>query len=649
MALASAAVAERIRRWREQRGWTARQLADECARAGLPALTRSTIAKIESGVRKSVSAEEVATLARVFGVTPAALLGTELDNVTPEPATDDLARRTQIVVDIAEFTRQIDTDQLALRTGLLDVLRQALDEAGIDWESSHIEDRGDGVLILPKVTPQASNAAALPDRLGAALRRYNATHSSNARLRLRIAMNKGAVQSGAYGFTGSELNKVFRLLDARVLKDAMAESDGVLGLVVSDEFYRDVIASDPTAQPADYRPTDVAVKEFSESAWIRVVRSESRTTLFDQASERWLAGLLRTDQFADAGAAYRVAAGWQPPPVAGDDPMTLFEAAAQFNAGPSGVPPALLFVSCLATQAPPRLAAELRSWARLQATRLQVAEQLDAMEPELARLLDRELRAEASLTFQIDLDPIDPDLNVVTVWRELGESGQRRVADIVCRAAELSHRVSELVVDAEASWPSTTTAVRLEFLLPRALLDLPVDRWASDPADPMSMPLGVNYQVSVRSLDRMRRADWHRKWRYRWETLATHQIAVPLPDDVVLAAGSGEVQRLGATLAARQERVAVLLTPPPNALVELDAVRAGVAAGVPVMLWHRGSRPFEETVSELHRLVTRPGDLRENVRLLRAEAFMAGSTATSIGNDLTLMWDDPHRLIPVAA
>jgi len=62
-------VAERIRSIRTGRRWSAQRLADECAREGMPSLTRGAIAKIESGVRKSVTADEVAVLARVLGVT----------------------------------------------------------------------------------------------------------------------------------------------------------------------------------------------------------------------------------------------------------------------------------------------------------------------------------------------------------------------------------------------------------------------------------------------------------------------------------------------------------------------------------------------------------------------------------------------------
>jgi tetratricopeptide (TPR) repeat protein/transcriptional regulator with XRE-family HTH domain len=67
-------IADNIRDLRVQRRWSARRLAEECARVGATSLTRGTIAKIESGVRKHVTADELAVLSRVLGVSPSALL-----------------------------------------------------------------------------------------------------------------------------------------------------------------------------------------------------------------------------------------------------------------------------------------------------------------------------------------------------------------------------------------------------------------------------------------------------------------------------------------------------------------------------------------------------------------------------------------------
>jgi transcriptional regulator with XRE-family HTH domain len=67
-------IGERVRSLRRQRRWTAQRLADECARVGQPSLTRGTLAKIESGVRKSVTADEVVALAHSLGVAVSDLL-----------------------------------------------------------------------------------------------------------------------------------------------------------------------------------------------------------------------------------------------------------------------------------------------------------------------------------------------------------------------------------------------------------------------------------------------------------------------------------------------------------------------------------------------------------------------------------------------
>ncbi len=59
---------------RLERRWSARRLSEACEELGEPSLTRATIAKIESGLRKTLRPGEVAVLAQVFGVSPGDLL-----------------------------------------------------------------------------------------------------------------------------------------------------------------------------------------------------------------------------------------------------------------------------------------------------------------------------------------------------------------------------------------------------------------------------------------------------------------------------------------------------------------------------------------------------------------------------------------------
>lgn len=69
-----AAVSSAVARLRKRQGWTADDLATECARLGMPSLNRSVIANIESGRRKSVTVDELCCLAFALDVAPIHLL-----------------------------------------------------------------------------------------------------------------------------------------------------------------------------------------------------------------------------------------------------------------------------------------------------------------------------------------------------------------------------------------------------------------------------------------------------------------------------------------------------------------------------------------------------------------------------------------------
>lgn len=69
-------IANRVKRLRASKGWSAQRLADECTRIGDgKALTRNTITKIETGHRQAVKVEELTVLARALGVTLDVLTG----------------------------------------------------------------------------------------------------------------------------------------------------------------------------------------------------------------------------------------------------------------------------------------------------------------------------------------------------------------------------------------------------------------------------------------------------------------------------------------------------------------------------------------------------------------------------------------------
>lgn len=68
------AVRGTVAKLRKRQGWTAEDLAKECAQLGMPALNRSVIANIESGRRKYVTVDELCCLAYALDVAPVHLL-----------------------------------------------------------------------------------------------------------------------------------------------------------------------------------------------------------------------------------------------------------------------------------------------------------------------------------------------------------------------------------------------------------------------------------------------------------------------------------------------------------------------------------------------------------------------------------------------
>ena len=66
----------RIRQARQQRDWTAKELADQCAAAGAPQITPTVITNLETRRRKTreITLDEVLVLAHVLDVPPLQLM-----------------------------------------------------------------------------------------------------------------------------------------------------------------------------------------------------------------------------------------------------------------------------------------------------------------------------------------------------------------------------------------------------------------------------------------------------------------------------------------------------------------------------------------------------------------------------------------------
>jgi class 3 adenylate cyclase len=177
-------------------------------------------------------------------------------------------------VDVAGFTdheRDAEVQQY-MRRALFAILTQAFEASQLGWDNCQREDRGDGVLvIIPAGMPSATVVDPLLDRIRTGLRHHNRLSADVARIRLRAAIHSGQVHRDEHGVTGAALHHLFRLLDAPVLKNALARSTGDLALVVSDHFYDTVIRNAPgMIDPKTFQPATVEVKETRARGWLHL-------------------------------------------------------------------------------------------------------------------------------------------------------------------------------------------------------------------------------------------------------------------------------------------------------------------------------------------------------------------------------------------
>ncbi|TCO53774.1 hypothetical protein [Actinocrispum wychmicini] len=179
--------------------------------------------------------------------------------------------RTIVLVDVEGFGARHRTlpHQLGIRAGLYRMVAAALESAGVPLDACYREDRGDSVFVLvPPEYPKAPLMEVLPEALARAVRGHNNTSHDAARVRLRLAVHAGEVAFDDHGATSTAVTTAFRLLDATPLKQALADSPGVLAMIVSRLVFDEVVRHSATLNPATFRPVEVAVKEIRDMAWI---------------------------------------------------------------------------------------------------------------------------------------------------------------------------------------------------------------------------------------------------------------------------------------------------------------------------------------------------------------------------------------------
>jgi hypothetical protein len=566
---------------------------------------------------------------------------------------------------MADFTNpnRSTLHRTAMQNGLRELLSIAFDEVGIGWGSCDVENRGDGALILaPAGSSNTLLAEQLSKRLLAGLLRYNAIHVAEATIQLRLALHEGEVRESDGGKDGDALNFAFRILEAEEAKTDLHRSHGVLAVIVSDPFFRAVIAPDPASEPSDFRQIPVLVKNTKDVAWLRVFGTAGRP-----ADQRPLLLAVLPDAelevlrepLADVSVpqlqtlAARATGHGVPPEYHQASAWEVVQYLMDCNAGPDGLPPVMRFVELLACQVGGALGADLVAWNDTQAQRLRLSPALrDIRATNAAPVLPT---VRLHLLILIDRDGTDPDhYYLLSHWRQDDPDewppprGETRVVPV----EDIEREVDKVVLGAEVAWSGHRGQVAIEFLLPRSLLHVPVERWRKEHESGDPQPLSLGYPVVIRSLERMRTLYWHRIWHKRWEALTEASA-----DARVHFTGEAEIDRQYSIEVTLQDPriVAIALSEPPRMdMPARNELSVALRSGLPVVLWSREGRDAEQGSRALRALVTRLAesdglsDLPQRTLVARQAAF-SGKFDELIDpeavHSLVLLWDDPRRLV----
>ncbi|MBL7254242.1 VMAP-C domain-containing protein [Paractinoplanes lichenicola] len=334
--------------------------------------------------------------------------------------------------------------------------------------------------------------------------------------------------------------------------------------------------------------------------------------------------------------------GFSSPPPHCDDAWRMFVYLAGLNESDERVPPCTIFLWSIADLLP---AGEqgpnpLRRLLDRLVRRWDIVGPFQRAVYSLPRVpVDQ--RWDPTLLIAIDFDR--PDLFSVVSWTQWSRTDRfKRGIGRVVPQAGLEAAVQEIVATAERSWLGGDDGqLRLEFLLPFELLNLPVERWRKehDPVDG-PVPLYMHYPVVVRSLDRIRKGG-RRAWNKRWHSLRRS------PHGVDWLASRGADHRLEEEIQREERIVTMILSEPPPGRQDGAAreIRIAIRTGVPIVIWHRTEPPSRSFLRLVENLIFDGGmaELPDRASQLRITASM-NEDGGGVGQDLVLLWDDPSRL-----
>ncbi|MEV0681786.1 hypothetical protein AB0I60_35220 [Actinosynnema sp. NPDC050436] len=180
---------------------------------------------------------------------------------------DGLVYRLVVAVDVEGYSKLDALDQSLVQSRLGEVLDVAAHDAGLDRSQWYRQLRGDGELaVLPADADTAWVIAHFTEGVARALRELR---RAGTPLRIRLAMHCGTLTAGRFGLVGQAPIVTCRLLDARVVRRALAEGDSDLVLVISERLFEDVVRTRfHELDPSRFHPSRFSAKGASYAGYV---------------------------------------------------------------------------------------------------------------------------------------------------------------------------------------------------------------------------------------------------------------------------------------------------------------------------------------------------------------------------------------------
>ncbi|MFG2357679.1 hypothetical protein [Streptomyces sp. NPDC048521] len=291
----------------------------------------------------------------------------------------------------------------------------------------------------------------------------------------------------------------------------------------------------------------------------------------------------------------------------------------------------------------------LREWNDAQAVKLGLGAQLKALRAEIAQAPAAQ-PAPACLVIQLSRHGMSPDRYLLSHWRQIrpGPWRPERGEDQIVALSDVEATVERLVVRAEKEWAGRPGRPVLEFVLPIHLLNHPMEWLPMASQSSSATALCLSYPVVLRSLERMRAREFHRRWHNRWQQMM-EDAGIACHWDTTGRRGHDPVQWTS-RLTADERLVSVALNAPPlpGPGGSQASLEAALRAGVPLAVWDRRPTPPGEFRRRVKKLIKGKAiELPQRVQKLRNEAATAAASQRDAhaGRHLAVLFDDPNRIV----